>query len=486
MKKKKLILILIFFYLLSIKVSSMETLDLYYPLLPEANEFKGNIYLRDVKNKRTYLRSKNDVYYIGHYTVGFGLEPTGSTINVEDLVRGMVTESLEYSGYKVSNKKLNNASVMDVEIIQMNSIMPYMYIGELKLLMYTEDGKKIMEKTVFDYVGHGWSINEVFKGFTRVAIKSINKLVLFFNSDSFNDCYNGKPYFEKEKEIIKSSQRLSAIPNDIQVKPDIVSVTFYENNIKKIENLENFKNIEVLDLFENQIKKIKNLDQLANLKFLNLKSNLIPVIENLDKLTGLIDLDLHFNELTKIENLNNLTNLLWLCFNHNKITKIENLKDLSNLTFLDISFNKIGKIENLNNLKNLLWLDLSSNNINKIENLDQLSNLYYLNFSRNENIVKIENLNNLKNLHVLDLAETKVSKIENLNELKKLEILILYDTKIKTLENVEELTNLKRIWVPNSTKKIAKKSYDFLKKNNVLINGMSVDQFVKKPLVKVE
>lgn len=59
------------------------------------------------------------------------------------------------------------------------------------------------------------------------------------------------------------------------------------NKISFIENIEQFDNLEELNLGRNKIKKIENIGNLSNLKELLFYENQIEVIENLDALKNL-------------------------------------------------------------------------------------------------------------------------------------------------------------------------------------------------------
>lgn len=92
-------------------------------------------------------------------------------------------------------------------------------------------------------------------------------------------------------------------------------------------------------------------------------------------------------------------------------------------------------------------LDLNNNQITKIEPLND--GLMYL-WLRNNQITKIENLN--ENLKELDLDNNQITKIENLNE--NLEFLYLRD---------------------NPVTKISKESYDLIKKNDIKVYGVDIE-----------
>ena len=144
---------------------------------------------------------------------------------------------------------------------------------------------------------------------------------------------------DDETETLDLSQsRLKTIESFAKFK-QLKSICFRNNFLKTLlsENLsvdKGFGNIVELDFYDNQIEKIENLNQLTTLEIL----------------------DLSFNKFKKIENLDQLINLRKLYFVHNQINKIENLDTLVNLEMLELGDNQLKCIENMNALTNLTQL----------------------------------------------------------------------------------------------------------------------------------
>jgi len=145
-------------------------------------------------------------------------------------------------------------------------------------------------------------------------------------------------YDEDTDAIDLSLSRLTCI-DDFSKFKSLHSICFRSNLLKTLvtNNLapENgLLHISELDFYDNQIEKIENLNQLVTLE----------------------SLDLSFNRLSKIENLEMLVNLKKLFLVHNHFTKIENLANLTKLQLLEMGDNQLRKIENLNSLTNLQQL----------------------------------------------------------------------------------------------------------------------------------
>lgn len=86
----------------------------------------------------------------------------------------------------------------------------------------------------------------------------------------------------------------------------LFELSLLENNISKIENLENLINLKSLNLSSNQITRIENIENLLQLQTLNLSSNQISKIETIESLINLKDLNLSSNQISKIENIGSL------------------------------------------------------------------------------------------------------------------------------------------------------------------------------------
>ena len=162
---------------------------------------------------------------------------------------------------------------------------------------------------------------------------------------------------------------------------------------RKIQNLDNFKNLQVLYLENNSINKIEGLEKLIDLRCLYLQNNYIKQIEGLD---------------------NNI-NLSIFNISNNKIKAIRGMAKLQKLENFYISKNELSTIEDLNNLlelKSLSLLDIQNNNFSENSNdflffLRKIENLKVLYLRGNEVCRSIPNYRRtiiirLNNLTYLD------------------------------------------------------------------------------------
>lgn len=211
--------------------------------------------------------------------------------------------------------------------------------------------------------------------------------------------------------------RLNALKHiDPQCKLRIKELDFYDNRIKHISSHVNeFTNLEILDLSFNNIKHIKHVENLTRLENLYFVQNKISKIENLDRMTLLQNLELGGNRVETIENLDSLVSLRQLWLGQNRISRLEGLARLRNLRVLSIQSNRIEKIEGLDGLTALEELYLSNNRISKLEGLDALVNLQVLDVTSNA-IAKLEGLDALTQLTDFWCSYNQVADYSNIHD----------------------------------------------------------------------
>ena len=161
---------------------------------------------------------------------------------------------------------------------------------------------------------------------------------------------------------------------------------------RKIQNLDNFINLQVLYLENNSINKIEGLEKLIDLRCLYLQNNYIKEIEGLDNNTKLSILNLSNNKIKTIKNMSKLQKLENFYISKNDLSTIkdlENLLELKALSLLDIQNNNFTENSNdlltfLNKMEELKVLYLKGNEIcRSIPNyrrtiIIKLENLTYL------------------------------------------------------------------------------------------------------------
>ncbi|XP_004503474.1 protein phosphatase 1 regulatory inhibitor subunit PPP1R7 homolog [Cicer arietinum] len=171
-----------------------------------------------------------------------------------------------------------------------------------------------------------------------------NKLLLF--DVSFNE--------------ITSLHGLSRVSNTLN------ELYVSKNEITKIEEIDHFHQLHILELGSNKLRVMENLQNLVNLQELWLGRNRIKII-NLCGLKCIKKISLQSNRLTSMIGFEGCVALEELYLSHNGITKMEGLSSLVNLRVLDVSSNKLTSVDDILNLTQLedLWL-----NDNQIESLE--------------------------------------------------------------------------------------------------------------------
>jgi protein phosphatase 1 regulatory subunit 7 len=285
------------------------------------------------------------------------------------------------------------------------------------------------------------------------------------------------------------------------VNPEATQLILRSHLIKKMEGLEKFSKLELLELYDNQIDALACVSDGDNgapgrtIQTLDMSYNVIremrPVMAcpNLTELCTYIrssvDLkrrrlggsrlccyrnksrvncisltlppfishntyitDLANNKVKVIEGLSNLIHLKKIDLGANRVRSIpaDEFANLTNLQELWLGKNKIEKIEGLEKLVNLRRLDVQSNRLTKIEGLT----------AQNESLVELYLAHNgidtvgatkglslaFPNLNVLDLSRNKLTAADPFVHLTSLEELWLSGNEIETFDDVKCLASL--------------------------------------------
>ncbi|XP_030491382.1 protein phosphatase 1 regulatory inhibitor subunit PPP1R7 homolog [Cannabis sativa] len=183
---------------------------------------------------------------------------------------------------------------------------------------------------------------------TKIPDVSIFKSLLIFDV-SFNE--------------ITALHGLSKVSNTLK------ELYVSKNEVLKIEEIDHFHELQILELGSNRLRVIENLETLNNLQELWLGRNRIKVV-NLCGLKCIKKISLQSNRLTSMKGFEECVALEELYLSHNGISKMEGLSTLVNLRVLDVSSNKLTSVDDIKNLTQLedLWL-----NDNQIESLDAIA-----------------------------------------------------------------------------------------------------------------
>ncbi|GAB7360118.1 hypothetical protein MBLNU230_g7881t1 [Neophaeotheca triangularis] len=186
----------------------------------------------------------------------------------------------------------------------------------------------------------------------------------------------------------------------------------------------------------------------STLEELELYDNLLKHMGGLEEFTELNNLDLSYNKFTRIKHLENLKKLEYVYFVQNRISKIEGLDELTELKYLELGANRIREIAGLEKLEKLEQLWLGQNKITELKGLSMLHNLRTLSIQANrlDSLSGIEALPNLTELYVSD---NRIPSLEPLAAITKLDILDFQSNPIKSLAGLERLNLLENVWASN-------------------------------------
>lgn len=215
------------------------------------------------------------------------------------------------------------------------------------------------------------------------------------------------------------NMEIKEIPKIKENYYSMIKYLFLDNNNLTEINLNEFKNLTVLNISKN---KIKELIIPLNLKELFCNDNLLEKINA----NHIEILHCNNNNLKEIkgEYIKNME-----CAN-NKLIKIENFK-LKNLICNN------NPIELLEKLQELEYVECSYTKIKKIKNCDNIQKLYI-------NNTPIEEIDVFNNIRILSIINTKIIKIPYMHTLEQLNLnneKIIISTKYEnyTIENINDI-----------------------------------------------
>lgn len=232
------------------------------------------------------------------------------------------------------------------------------------------------------------------------------------------------------------------------------------DNIKSLEGLEYFINLEKLNLRGNNIADITPLMNLEKLRELDLSCNFIRNIEPLNNLQNLEKLDVSWNGLSDVSFLEKLTHLKEFLLGRaiifapvdyimNNISDISVIKDMKNLETVDLDGLDIKELDVLKEMRKLKKLVLANNRISSIDCLKDCVELEYLDI-RNNQLKDITPLERLIMLEYLYLSENGIDNIDALKNLTELKELNLNNNFTHSVEALIGITKLRKLMLDNN------------------------------------
>ncbi|XP_060213939.1 protein phosphatase 1 regulatory inhibitor subunit PPP1R7 homolog [Lycium barbarum] len=165
-----------------------------------------------------------------------------------------------------------------------------------------------------------------------------------------------------------SFNEISSLNGLSKVSTTLRELYVSKNEVTKMEEIEHFHELQILELGSNRLRVMELLENLKNLQELWLGRNRIRTV-NLCGLKCIKKISLQSNRLTSMIGFQECVALEELYLSHNGIAKMEGLSTLVNLRVLDVSANKVTEINDIENLTKLEDLWLNDNNIASLEGL---------------------------------------------------------------------------------------------------------------------
>lgn len=176
--------------------------------------------------------------------------------------------------------------------------------------------------------------------FVNFSVEPENKDAVIFKDKVFQDSV--KNYLKK--------------PNEEILKSDVDKLTEFDAggiDVEDISGIDEFVNLEDLNLSNTKVKDISSLKELTSLEELTLENTNISDITPLKNLYNLEVLDLSNTKVSDISALKGLKNLEELYLVNSPIKDLSVLKELDNLEALNLDNTQISDISALKQLKNL-------------------------------------------------------------------------------------------------------------------------------------
>ncbi|KAI5662771.1 hypothetical protein M9H77_22094 [Catharanthus roseus] len=211
--------------------------------------------------------------------------------------------------------------------------------------------------------------------------------------------------------------------NDAGVEPlsswtaisNLEELVLRDNQLKKIPDVSIFKRLLVFDVSFNEIPSLQGLSKVSNtLKELYVSKNEVTKIEEIDHFHELQILELGSNRLRVMENLQNLTILQELWLGRNRIRAVD-LCGLKCIKKISLQSNRLTSMIGFQDCVALEELYLSHNGISKMEGLSTLVNLRVLDLAANK-LTEINDIKKLTQLEDLWLNDNNISTLDGIAE----------------------------------------------------------------------
>lgn len=195
---------------------------------------------------------------------------------------------------------------------------------------------------------------------------------------------------ENLNELDISNCNIDEIP---VLKNNIYSLNISKNNITTLEGVQNYKNLNYIDISENPIKDWTSLKVFS-------KENLNPNEYGEGDVTKIVANNCSIEDITIFNGIN-IPVMLEL-----KDNNIENVSELRNKNIYSINLSNNKNLKGLEGLSNIQTVFLNNCNISDINEVLKLEKVIYLSLENN-NLTDISDISKLKNISNISLAGNK-------------------------------------------------------------------------------
>lgn len=291
------------------------------------------------------------------------------------------------------------------QVKQINKIIKHLYGGYIKVA-----DEKICKTMARYFSGNNYVLASTIGGYNREFLNT----EIWFNTfeptqkEAFENAYYDRFQSLSNALFFKKTVNMQDMKtiNDIMDNYELTTTGSHIdlssfNNLERIDNLNDFSELECLNLANTKIEDVSPLGKSTKLFSLKLRNTKVLDITPLANILSLKKLDVSENKLLAniAPPVSRLTNLELLNASDTMIDTVQPLSALTNLEELNLSKNnKLIWVGALTTLTKLTKFDLSASSVN-----DTGSELH-----------KLSTLTKLTSLKALDLSNTSVVKIYNL------------------------------------------------------------------------
>jgi len=336
-----------------------------------------------------------------------------------------------------------------------------------------------------EYITHSNSLENLFDEDSSIYKKiESQKLEDITTSKSLNLNNKGLKTFpiinnpHNLEELNLSNNRLSNLPEDIQLFISLIALNLSNNQIETIpDSFRYLTSLKVLNLNRNRLTTISDwVLTLEHLQAIYLSDNQLSELSGIiGSLKGLTEMNVSNNSLTELpKNIGDLQDLTYLNIEKNKLKKIpESFSELQNLTILNLSDNYLQEFPSgITHLHNLTHLYLNSNQIDELpESISHLKHLEILSLENNQLISLPESIGELTSLTTLILENNQFMSLpESIGNLNNLTTLILKNNQLKQLpDTIAKLKNLTKLNLINNDLKTIPESLGILPDSTLIL-----------------